>query len=181
MYYRFERLLNGVEIVRGDTRNPVDLRRAITRIRPEWIIHLAGLPLAEVAIEKSEEAFASIVTGTVNLMEILRDEPGIERVTFISSSMVYGDFVQVPAREDMETRPKDIYGSMKLAAEIIVRGYAQRWGIPVTIVRPSAVYGPTDNNRRVLSLFVEKALTGQAISIANSGSTDEYNILTPGE
>jgi len=171
MAHRFRRLLSDVEMIRGDTRNPTDLRRAISRIRPQRIVHLASLPLANVAIDESEEAFESIVTGTVNLFEILRDEPRVERITFISSSMVYGDFVETPAREDMQTRPTDIYGSMKLAAEIIVRGYAQRYGIPITIVRPSAVYGPSDNNRRVLSIFVENALADREIVAVNGDTT----------
>jgi UDP-glucose 4-epimerase len=169
--YRFQHLLSKTEVLRGDTRNPVELRRAIAYSRPERIIHLAALPLAEVAFEKSEEAFASIVTGTVNLLEILRDQSGIERLTFVSSSMVYGDFVKSPAQEDMPTRPKEIYGSMKLAAEVIVTAYSQRYDIPLTIVRPTAVYGPADNNRRVLSIFIEKALAGEEITIGNGGST----------
>ena len=54
---------------------------------------------------------------------------------------------------------------MKLAGEVITRGLADFYGIPYTIVRPSAVYGPTDMNRRVSQIFIEKALNKQKIKV----------------
>ena len=38
--------------------------------------------------------------------------------------------------------------------------------IPYTIIRPSAVYGPTDMNRRVTQIFIEKAMLNQKITVA---------------
>ena len=42
---------------------------------------------------------------------------------------------------------------------------ADFYGIPYTIVRPSAVYGPTDMNRRVSQIFIEKAFNKQKIQV----------------
>ena len=54
---------------------------------------------------------------------------------------------------------------MKLAGEIVTRGLANFYDIPFTIIRPSAVYGPTDMNRRVVQIFIEKAIKGETIDV----------------
>lgn len=170
MRYRHEVLLSGCELLRGSTLDVNDLRRHINRIRPDYIINLAALPLAVTAVKNSEEAFHSILTTTHNFMEVLRDSEHLEKYIHISSSMVYGDFEFSPNHELAKKAPKEIYGSMKLASEFIVSGYAQRFNINTAIVRPSAVYGPTDNNLRVLQKFVEAAIEGREIRAKNSSS-----------
>lgn len=165
MNYRFEHLLKGAQVVRGSTLNKDDVRRVIYEFRPERIVHFAALPLANVAVRNSEEAFQGILQGTVNILEILRDVDFVDRFVYISSSMVYGDFEKIPVPENARKSPKDIYGGMKLAGEILTQVYARNYGIPYTIIRPSAVYGPTDNNRRVIQLFLEKAFKKETLQI----------------
>jgi nucleoside-diphosphate-sugar epimerase len=48
-------------------------------------------------------------------------------------------------------RPGDIYQETKLEGERTAREAAERTGLPVTIARPSGIYGPGD--RRLLKLF----------------------------
>lgn len=171
MNYRFNHLLEDTTIVRGGTNNKDQLRRQIIDINPNCIIHLAALPLANVALNQTEEAFSGIVQGTVNLLEILRDVNSVKRLVYVSSSMIYGDFTQTPMPENGLKEPKEIYGSMKLAGEILVKGFSARHDIPYVIVRPSAVYGPTDNNRRVLQIFIENAIKGIPIKATNPKTT----------
>ena len=65
--------------------------------------------------------------------------------------MIYGDFKIKNIHENIEANPKEIYGTMKHAGEIITKGLCNYYNIPYTIIRPSAVYGPTDMNQRVQS------------------------------
>lgn len=168
---RFRGIQNHVVIVRGDTRNKNELRKTILKYKPERIIHLAALPLADLADTHSEEALESILHGTVNLLDILRDVGFVKRFVYTSSSMIYGDFLYHPADEEHPKNPKDIYGGTKLAGEILVQSYGRRYEIDYTIVRPSAVYGPTDINRRVSQIFIENALRGENLILHNGGRT----------
>ena len=79
--------------------------------------------------------------------------------------MVYGDFQSEIATEEHQKKPKEVYGTMKLTGEIVARGLADFYGIPYTIVRPSAVYGPTDMNRRVSQISIEKAFNKEKITV----------------
>ena len=46
-----------------------------------------------------------------------------------------------------------MYGAVKLAGGLL-KSFCKKNEIPYTIVRPSAVYGPTDVNRRVVQAFL---------------------------
>ena len=159
-----------ISLVTGDTLNKDYLRRTLNGTRPDVIVHMAALPLANVAIEQTEEAFDSILSSTVNILEVVRDFDHECSVVYTSSSMVYGDFQTPSVSEEAPKDPKDIYGSIKLAGEIISTGYRRRYGIDVRTVRPTAVYGPGDANQRVLYKFITRALRGEPLKVDVDGS-----------
>lgn len=167
---RLRGFMDKIELVQGDTLNKDHLRRVLNRIKPDIIIHMAALPLAFMAIEHTEDAFQSILGSTVNFLEIIRDFEHPCRFVYTSSSMTYGDFVTDPVTEESPQSPKEIYGSFKLAGEIVCRGYMRCYNLDLAIVRPSAIYGPFDANQRVIQKFVSRALAGEAIKVDGDGS-----------
>jgi nucleoside-diphosphate-sugar epimerase len=76
---------------------------------------------------------------------------GARRLVHCSTVGVHGDIEHPPANEDAPLRPGDIYQETKVEGERIAREAALRTGLPVTIARPSGIYGPGD--RRLLKLF----------------------------
>ncbi|MFW5837396.1 MAG: NAD-dependent epimerase/dehydratase family protein [Desulfovibrionaceae bacterium] len=166
---RLKDFIDEVTIIQGDTLNKDHLRRTLNRIKPDVIIHMAALPLAFMAIEHTEDAFQSILASTVNFLEIVRDFDHPCRLVYTSSSMIYGDFVTDPVTEDSPKDPKEIYGSFKLSGEIVCRGYMKCYGLDISIVRPSAVYGPYDANQRVIQKFITKAMAGQPLKVDGDG------------
>jgi nucleoside-diphosphate-sugar epimerase len=168
--YRREVLLKDARVVVASTENRDELRKAVLDAKPEYILHLGALPLATVARVSADHAFESILRGTFNLVELAL-EVGVEKLLYVSSSMVYGDFTQMPMPEDARTAPKDPYGGFKLAGEVIVETFSRAQGLPYAIVRPSAVYGPTDMNDRIVQRFVECALWNRPLTIVDPEHT----------
>ena len=72
--------------------------------------------------------------------------------------MVYGDFEKNIIHEEDKKNPKEAYGVMKYSGEIITKGMCKLYNLPFSIIRPSAVYGPMDMNRRVTQIFIEAAI-----------------------
>ncbi len=63
----------------------------------------------------------------------------LEKITLLSSSMVYESTAEYPTPEGAEMRcppPKSTYGFQKLATEYYVKGAWQQYRLPYTIVRP---------------------------------------------
>lgn len=166
---RLRDLRNRVNLIRGDVRNLSQLLKAMKESKPEVVVHLAAIPLATASNQFSEEAIQINLNGTVTVLEAIRATPSVKRVVLVSSSFVYGHFRSDPADEDHPTDPIDVYGGTKLAGESLVKGFGRRFGIEYTIVRPSAVYGPTDANRRVTQIFLENAFMGKPLILHDGG------------
>jgi UDP-glucose 4-epimerase len=175
---RLDGIIDEVRVFRGSTQNKDYLFRVLREVRPQSVIHLAAMPLANLAVEHPEEAYDSIVTGTTNLLQVCRYFDSVERIVYVSSSMVYGDFDRIPADEEHPTRPQEVYGGLKLCGEVITRVWANIYDLEYSIIRPSAVYGPTDNNRRVLSIFLSNALAGKPLVVKGAESKLDFTYVT---
>ena len=173
LHKRFKGYLGNenLNFLRGDVRDRENLRKIINKIKPKYIIHLANLPLADLSNINTEEAISSIFNSTVNLLDIIKDDNTDIKLTYASSSMIYGDFKYIPCDESHPKEPKDIYGGTKFATETIIETYSRRFNLDYTIVRPSAVYGPNDINRRVSQIFIENAIKNKPIYLHNGGSS----------
>ena len=165
--WRRETLLAGAELRAGGPDDPALLAHELRAAAPDAVVHLANLPLAGVAAADPGEARRSIVDGTANVIAATAAQAPAARLTFVSSSMVYGDFSQDPQPETAPLRPCEPYGACKLEAERLVRASGLRW----TIVRPSAVYGPGDANGRFLQRLVEAATTGRTLQLTADPAT----------
>ena len=71
---------------------------------------------------------------------------------------------KTPTREDAPKEPIELFGGFKLLAESLVKTYGRRYGLPFSIVRPAAVYGPANNNRSVMQVLVERCARPEASS-----------------
>jgi nucleoside-diphosphate-sugar epimerase len=84
--------------------------------------------------------------------------------------MVYGNFLTPEVSEDHALDPIGIYGALKLSGEKIVIAYQQVFGLPYTIIRPSALYGARCVSRRVGQVYIETALKGGTLRIDGDGA-----------
>jgi len=170
---------NGMQltIIRGDCLDAKWLRESLEKARPEVIVHLAALSIAGICSDNPSEARLNIVDNTMVILDVLKDVSfPFERFVYLSSSMVYGNFRRdydgqiIPAAEDQPCNPIDVYGTLKLSSELLIKVYNYRFAIPYTIIRPSAVYGLTDCNRRVTEIFLTNALMGKELLLDNKGT-----------
>ena len=167
--YRLKPLKGKIEVIEGDIRDNFRLNNAVSKVKPDKIVHFAGLPIADISNQFPEEAISINFQGTANLLNVAIHLKKLKKFVNISSSMVYGDFQYRPADENHPTKPKGIYGLTKLGAEHLTRIYAERYGFNYIAIRPSAVYGPTDKNQRVVQLFIERAMMGKPLILHDGG------------
>ena len=113
-----------------------------------------------------------VINTTTNLLWHA-EKFGVRKFVYVSSSMVYGDFVD-GTKEDAKTKPKNIYGEAKLARERLVKLFSKRDGLNYNIIRPSGVYGPGDMPDRVVSKFFENAMQGKAITLHNGANKVDF-------
>ncbi len=169
LHARLADLKDQAVIVRGDIRDTEHLAATIKEHKPDVLINLAALPIATASNQLSKDAIGINLDGTVSLLNAIRSTDSVKRFVYTSSSFVYGNFQYDPADEKHPLDPIDVYGGTKLAGEYLTKSFGRRFGIEYAIVRPSAVYGATDANRRVTQIFVENALLGTPLVLHDGG------------
>ena len=132
-----------VETVRGDLHDAAALAEGARDAA--YVVHVAGLTRAhtQAALDRAN------VRGTLNLLDAVdRVAPDVRRVLVTSSLEAHGpnrvlpDGTPVPAVESDPLRPISMYGRSKQQMEArIAEAYPD---LPLTVVRPPAVYGPRE-------------------------------------
>ena len=129
-----------IDYVYGDLFDKDALRQAVAGV--DYVFHSAGVTKAKTA----EEYFRGNTEGTKNMLDAVSQyNPGLKRFVQISSQTAAGPSPgTTPVTEETPPRPITTYGKSKLKSE---EACAERRGtIPITIVRPPAVYGPRDKD-----------------------------------
>lgn len=126
----------GAEVVPGDLLNPDDVRGLLEGIT--HVMHCAatfnlGLPI-ETCLRVNRDAALLLCEEA--------GRRGVEQFLHISTGGVYGESVYTPIREDHPHHPLDAYSLSKEAGESAVAHRMRELGIPLTVFRPTAVYGP---------------------------------------
>jgi len=179
--YRFKNTKN-IVVERGDAKDFRLIYKILDTYRPTYIFHTAAIPLAKIDNLNANESKKGSVDTTSNILECInffqiKKKIKINRFVYFSSSMVYGDFKKSSVSETDNLNPKEIYGTMKLAGEVVTKGLCEFYKIPYTIIRPSAVYGPTDMNNRVSQIFIQKALNRETIKIQGKNEKLDFTYV----
>jgi nucleoside-diphosphate-sugar epimerase len=106
------------------------------------------------------------VTGTAVLLEAAA-RAGVARFVHTSTVGVHGHVERPPADETAPIAPGDIYQATKAEAEGLALDFHRRRGLPVTVVRPAAIYGPGET--RLLKLF--RSIERGRYAIVGSGES----------
>lgn len=161
----------GIPLHAQDARDYHALCRILAQINPHVIVHLAAVAHADVSNKDPHSTFDHSLRTLENALDNARSGAlRVERFVFFSSSMVYGNFTADCVTEQTPCEPLGVYGALKLAGEHLVRAYHQVFGMPYTIIRPSALYGERCVSRRVVQTFIENALAGREIVVRGDGS-----------
>jgi nucleoside-diphosphate-sugar epimerase len=141
-----------VEKIQGDCTDSASLTPAVKCV--DYVFHLAGLTKAK----SDKDFFAGNVIATKNMLEAVHKyAPNIERFFHLSSLAASGPSADgTPLKEDCHFAPVSTYGRTKMEGEKAV--YAMRQYIPVTIIRPPAVYGPRDRDMFLFFQMVKRGI-----------------------
>jgi len=132
----------------------------------DLVFHVAGL----IAARSSADFHAVNARGTERLAAaVAAHARACRRFVLVSSQAAAGPSIDgIPVSEGADPHPITHYGRSKLAGELAVR----ESGVPWTIVRPPAIYGPRD--RALLPFF---ALAARGLAPGLEGPGRRFNLL----
>jgi UDP-glucose 4-epimerase len=118
-----------LEFNKVDLTHVQALHGVFARHEFDAVIHFAGLKAVGESAEIPLRYYANNVTGTLVLLETMRQHECFD-IVFSSSATVYGEPAQVPITEDFPLSATNPYGRTKLFIEEILRDLCasdQRW------------------------------------------------------
>lgn len=131
----------GAEVVIGTVTDKDVVDRCMKGV--DVVQHLAA---AFRQLNEPESYYWDVnVQGTRNVLEAAFRE-NVKKFVYCSTCGVHGNVENPPGNEDSPINAADYYQQTKYEAEPIVKAYQQK-GMPVTILRPAAIYGPGDPER----------------------------------
>lgn len=156
----------------GD-QSDAGLLRPLLACSPD-IIHVAcattpGSSARDPRLEAQEN-----ILPMAALLHTLQDQPNAGHLVFVSSGgTVYGNLVTLPVTETQPLYPLSYHGAGKVAIEALVEAFSFQSGWPLTVLRPSNVYGPGQPRRPefgVISAMLAQAQSGNTMTIWGDGS-----------
>lgn len=173
--WRARELLHGAALTIGSITDHALVTRLLGQFAPDIVIQLADYPL--VRADQPALLRADIVDSTAALVAAIAASAHVERLVYVSSSMVYGAFGDTHVDETVPLNPANAYGAMKRDAEALVAAAAAASGRAAVIVRPSGVYGPGDSNRRVVATLVGAALAGAPATVTHPAPSIDFTYV----
>ncbi|MDR3640134.1 MAG: NAD-dependent epimerase/dehydratase family protein [Humidesulfovibrio sp.] len=155
-----------IEFIQGDILDPETVAKSVKGM--DIVSHHAAQLEIFVAAEDPSWDLKVNTIGTLNVFEAAR-QAGVGRVVNASSACVYGQKDGLTTETDSR-KPNWAYGVSKLAAEEYGRIYSETKGLDVVSLRYSIVYGEREWFRRVLPIFLKRALDGKPPVVFGDGN-----------
>ena len=166
------------ELHQGDLRELDAARAAVADCT--HVIHLAAIVGGIANFHKLPHTLLEVNNGLYNAVFRAALEEPVERLVYVSSSMVFENATEFPTTEGHVhscPAPRSAYGFSKLAGEVYCRALHDEHGLPYTICRPFNAYGPGElpddepGIAHAVPDLIRKALSGQhPLEIFGSGN-----------
>jgi nucleoside-diphosphate-sugar epimerase len=148
-----ERLPAGVRAIVADRKDHAAVRQALRGERVDALVDIAYAPTTGEDVE----AVLAALDGRLG------------HALFVSTGRVYDHALPIPWDE---TTPRNLYwgdyARHKIAGEDVLLRRHRELGLPVTLVRPTHVYGPM-NTRNNETFFFDRLVRGRPILVPGDG------------
>jgi len=150
------------------------------------VIHLAAIVGGIANFHKLPHTLLEVNNALYNGVFRAALEEEVERLVYVSSSMVFENATQFPTTEEHVHEcpaPRSAYGFSKLAGEVYCRALRDEHGLPSTICRPFNAYGPGElpdaepGIAHAVPDLIRKVLSGQR-PLEIFGSGEQTRTLT---
>lgn len=129
------------EIIKMDIRNKEGIESLLKDGKVDYIYNIAGIaPLPDCQLNPTEAIDVNL-TGFVNILESAR-KYGVKKVVLASTNAIYENETLFPTVENNLKKPTLIYPNTKYCAERFAQSFCHTYGMSVTCLRFSNVYGP---------------------------------------
>ena len=160
------------EWVLADVCDEAAMRKLFKKHRFAGVLHLAALVSVPESFREPALNY-QLNLAAADCIARLCLEFECKRLVFASSAAVYGAHAALPNQESAIPQPQSPYAAAKLAAEVMLLGYAASYGLETICLRYFNVYGsrqdPGSPYSGVLSIFTDRFQCGLPVTVYGDG------------
>ena len=157
-----------INLVKGDVRD-YDLVKKYSK-NCSTIIHLAAILGVDVVSDRNLETMECEFEGLKNVCEAAKKN-NVKKIIYSSSSGVYGKLnYKFNVKEDDTVAPVSAYAIAKRSAELYLQNFYIDTKITSIAVRLFNVYGPRQDERMVISRFINQAFKNKDLTVYDTGN-----------
>ncbi len=171
-----------IEISECDIRDATSVKKVITKVKPDYIFHLAAQSFVHSSWHAPAETLTTNILGELNIFEAVRELKLNCKIQIACSSEEYGMVYknELPIRETNSLRPLSPYAVSKVAQDFLGYQYFNSYGIYVVRTRAFNHTGPrrgevfaTSNFAKQIAL-IEKGKQEPIIRVGNLKAVRDF-------
>lgn len=159
-----------IKLIEGDIRDLNTLKKAMHGV--DFVCHHAAQISVPKSISNPQETIEINGLGTLNVL-LAAKENNVKKITFASSSAVYGDTKNLPIKEKEPIKPLSPYAVSKLLGEYYLKAFSHLYGMKIAIFRYFNVFGdgqdPNSPYSAAIPKFIKMVNTGDPITVFGDG------------
>jgi UDP-glucuronate 4-epimerase len=141
----------------------------IKKINFNYVFHLAAQAGVGYSMKNPQKYIHSNINGFCNLVEFLKNKK-INKFFYASSSSVYGDHKKFPLKEELNIKPKNVYGLTKKFNEEIAEIYSSLYKIKFIGLRFFTVFGEWGRPDMFMLKFLNASFNKFFFYLNNNGN-----------
>ncbi|OIJ18546.1 UDP-2-acetamido-2,6-dideoxy-hexulose 4-reductase [Anaerobacillus alkalidiazotrophicus] len=146
-----------VKLEMCDLTNKEAVRALVLKVKPAYVLHLAGQNHVGESWENPIKSFETNVMSTLYLIEALREISSVRKIVIVGSALQLNS---------IDVSPPHPYSFSKTIQVLIAKSWSHLYKIPIVIVKPTNLIGPGFSNG-VCSIFAKKI-----VQIENNNTED---------
>jgi len=160
-----------VEILKGDLLDLEVVKAAMDGI--DTVHHMAANPDIRLGTKVTDTDLRQGTVATYNVLEAMRMND-VSRISFASSSAVYGEAEVMPTPEDYgPILPISLYGASKLASEALITAWIGTFGAQGYIHRFANIVGPRGTHGVIFDFIHKLKVDPSRLEVLGDGEQEK--------
>lgn len=160
-------IISQIELVPVSVTDPMAIYKAIRKIQPDEIYHLAAHSFVSYEFEDEITIMDSNFNSTYYLLSSIYEVNSKCKFFFAGSSEMFGEPLDSPQAETSKFNPKSIYGISKISSFYLLKNFRDRRGM---FTCTGIMYNHESSRKK--SEFVTKKIIEAAVKIRYGGKRE---------
>jgi dTDP-glucose 4,6-dehydratase len=160
------RIREQINFIKGDITDREQVKQLYKNV--DYVVNFAAESHVDRSISSGEKFIQTNTLGAYVTIDALRDT-SVKRFIHISTDEVYGSIDQGTFTEEAGLNPSSPYSASKASTDLFINAMWETYGLPVTIVRPTNVFGPRQHPEKLIPKFTLRAMAGETLPVYGDG------------